>query len=169
MDILTFLTIVSVIGLGLLYMLTRVAQGQPALPALELSRLLPKKPAKQKIIRVHVDDAVENFICAVVGESFTNEDGKNRQDIIKRCAKVGMPAHLEREPENPYDSSAVAVYIADQQIGYLKADVAERLADKIDGGRYVAGAAIHKITGGTKSKPHFGVTLDLTVYLLRQS
>lgn len=131
-----------------------------------------KKPgapaaAPKRIIRVSVDDAVENFICAVVGESFANEDGSQRQDIIRRLGKVGMQATLEREPDNQYDSNAVAVYIADQQIGYLKTEVAERLADKIDGGRFVAGAVIHAITGGTKSKPHFGVTLNLTVYLIR--
>lgn len=121
----------------------------------------------RKIIRVHIDDAIDEFICAVVGESFTNSDGQERQQIIKRFAKSGIQVHLEREPDNPYDPTAIAVYLADQQIGYLKRDVAERLAEKIDSGNYAAGAAIHSVNGGTKSKPNFGVTLIVTVFLVR--
>lgn len=121
----------------------------------------------RKIIRVHIDDAVDEFICAVVGESFTNSDGQERQQIIRRFARAGMQAHLEREADNPYDPTAIAVYVADQQIGYLKRDVAERLSEKIDSGNYAAGGTIHSVNGGTKSKPSVGVTLLVTVYMVR--
>lgn len=33
--------------------------------------------------------------------------------------RVGAPLQMQREPNNTYDSAAVAVHFADQRIGYL--------------------------------------------------
>jgi hypothetical protein len=105
-----------------------------------------------------------NFICAVVGESHKNKDGKSRQTIIKRSVSPGMAAELRREPDNKYDPNAVAVFVDGQQIGYLKREVAERLCYLIDDPAYVAEALVNGVYGGTPDKPSVGVTLDLSVY-----
>lgn len=59
---------------------------------------------------------------SIVGETFTNDDGVGRQEILAR-AEVGAFAVFHHEPNNPYDPGAVAVYIRDgekhSKIGYL--------------------------------------------------
>ena len=48
----------------------------------------------------------------------------NRADLI-RALNPGAPLRLVREPENPHDSNAVAVYDqSNRQVGYLKREVA---------------------------------------------
>ena len=177
MHIFTFLTICTLIFIGGLSLFIWFTEGGGSIEKIRRMASAARDRLKQqtdsqwpqpkKVIRVHAEDTVEQFICAVVGESFDNDDGQSRQRIIKRSARPGIQVHLEREPDNPYDSNAIGAYIDDQQIGYLKTDVAERLADKIDSGNYAAGASVYRVTGGTKGKPHFGVTLEVTVYLLR--
>jgi hypothetical protein len=44
------------------------------------------------------------------------------------------PPCLEREPENPYDSNAVAVYVGDDKIGHLSRTVAETVGPDMDKG-----------------------------------
>lgn len=48
----------------------------------------------------------------------------------------GTPLALVREPDNPHDESAVAVYDAEQKlhIGYIPASDSERIARKLDRG-----------------------------------
>lgn len=123
----------------------------------------PQPPAK-RIIRLDPDDALDTFFCAVVGESFRNDDGSSRQEIIRAHARPGVQAHLERDTENEFDSNAIAVYVNDQQIGYLKAEVAARHAAKLDTGRYALYAVVATVNGGTPSKPSFGVTLEATLF-----
>lgn len=127
----------------------------------------PANPAK-RITRLRAEDATESFFCAVVGESFKNEDGGDRQEIIRRLAKAGEQVHLEREPDNPHDDNAIAVFVEDQQIGYLKTEVAARHAPKIDTGRYALAAVIASVNGGKRGKKNLGVTLEATLYRVRQ-
>ncbi|WP_298187823.1 HIRAN domain-containing protein [uncultured Pseudomonas sp.] len=162
MHILTFLTLISVpfiAGLAYLYWRTDT----------------PKKPSnksrhetKKKIITVQAEDALESFFCAIAGESFENEDGTSRQDIIRKHAKPGMQVHLQREPENPHDTNAIAAYLGDHQIGYLRSEVAERHAQGIDSGRLALYAEIKSVNGGTKNKPSLGVTLRATLFRVRK-
>ena len=130
--------------------------------------LIPSAKVPKKIIRLRAEDAMDKFFCAVVGESFDNDDGSSRQEIIKQHGRAGAQVHLEREPDNQYDDLAIAVYLADQQIGYLKGDVAARHAPKIDTGRYVLYAEIASVNGGTKDKPNIGVTLEATLFKVRK-
>ena len=74
------------------------------------------------------------------------------QDAIWHCRK-GDRVILIREPKNPHDENAVAVFREDgEQIGYLPRDNAEWVARVIDGGKKVE-AKIKWITGGTRDKP----------------
>lgn len=69
------------------------------------------------------------YYVAVVGESFPNRDGSDRQAIIRRL-RQGHPITLRHEPDNPYDPSAIAVDSARGQIGYL-ARTEEAMRDRV--------------------------------------
>jgi len=60
---------------------------------------------------------------------------------------AGAAVELVREPANVHDPSAIAVRIGLVQLGYLRREIARRLAPQMDGGvRYVA--SITDVTGG---------------------
>ena len=70
---------------------------------------------------------------------------ENRPSIIRRHCHNGMKALLKREPDNPYDPNAIAVFIevprlfgllskCPKKIGYIKANTAKGLAKRMDGG-----------------------------------
>ena len=103
-------------------------------------------------IQVNLDEGtaslsgmMQSYKVRLKGVSYTNVDGTNRQDIIARC-KIGEELELAREPENPKDKAAVAVYYKDQQIGYLPAGD-RRLSVHMDAGFEVF-AHIVAIDGG---------------------
>ena len=96
----------------------------------------------------------------------------NRQDLIRRFCRAGMPIMLRREPNNPRDIRAIGVWIKgsalmifdkDVQLGYIPSAKADRLAPIMDAGGVVAGKVI-RITGGTRDKPTFGVDIELEVW-----
>lgn len=108
----------------------------------------------------------KTFIVAIVGESFQNDDGTNRQDLIKEL-KAGQPVLLVADPMNKHDRNAVAVLTTDRhQIGFLPSDA--RDACSILRGEPIK-ATIYKLTGGINwfarfvlRKKHIGVILKLS-------
>ena len=71
---------------------------------------------------------------AVVGIQFDNADDSNRRFEIELCSP-GDPIHLHREPKNPHDQYAVAVFTErGQQIGYLTAERAPWIGAKLVAG-----------------------------------
>jgi hypothetical protein len=68
------------------------------------------------------------FHTKIAGVSHRNRNGTSRQKIIARC-KVGEPVLFVPEPSNPYDPNAIALFRQNgEQLGYLGADLAERIA-----------------------------------------
>jgi hypothetical protein len=99
------------------------------------------------------------YTVAVVGESFRNYDGTDRQQIIRNC-RVGDPILLEPEPANRHDKNAIAVLLATtgRQIGYISRDNAKWIGEVLrKGGSFEA--SIHGIHGDGDGP--FGVTLLL--------
>ncbi|MGE0178956.1 MAG: HIRAN domain-containing protein [Sphingomonas sp.] len=87
------------------------------------------------------------FLIGVVGESFRNGDGSDRQAELRRC-RAGEAALLEREPDNPHDGNCIRVISARGiQIGNVGREVAVRLAAEMDDGIAFA-AAIESIGTG---------------------
>jgi len=83
----------------------------------------------------------DDFYTKIVGISF-----EGRQDLIAGLAP-GDPLALVREPENPHDSNAIAVRYGRLHLGYVRREIASRLAPNFDAGdRY--GASVGSITGG---------------------
>lgn len=71
---------------------------------------------------------------------------ENRMDIIKQMNK-NTPVYLKREPNNPYDTNAIAIYEKEknQQIGYLPRNNNTAIAEAMDVGLAVY-ASIYKIS-----------------------
>ena len=92
----------------------------------------------------------------VVGVTFRNEDGSDRQGYIRRLHS-GDPLYLKREPDNKKDPDAVAVLDGGRhQIGHIGRSLAAQLAPVMDGGCRVSAEAT-EVTGGTAERPSMGV------------
>ncbi|MCH9020195.1 MAG: HIRAN domain-containing protein [Proteobacteria bacterium] len=114
-----------------------------------------------------------SFHTKVVGVTFRNNDGSDRQDIIARC-RPGDELALSSEPENPHADHAVAVYCNQRrwfrgvktfQIGYLpeESGVAAGVFEHIEAGGG-GEAQITDVTGGTRDKPTMGVNIRITLW-----
>lgn len=101
------------------------------------------------------------FYSKVVGVSHKNTDGTRRQKLVSQC-EAGEMLKLVREPDNPHDPNAIAVYSASGQLGYLSAEVAEELAEQMDAGAEL-GAEVQEVTGGVDGLK-FGVNIKLVKF-----
>jgi single-stranded-DNA-specific exonuclease len=94
----------------------------------------------------------DDFFTKIVGVSF-----EGRQDLVGGL-KPGDPLELERQPENEHDPNAIAVRFGNLQLGFLRREIARRLAPNIDGGdRY--SARVDTVTGG--GERHVGVNISV--------
>ncbi len=87
------------------------------------------------------------FHTKIAGVSF-----EGRQDLIAGL-RAGAPLELRRQPDNAYDSNAVAVHYGNLQLGFLNKRLAAHLAPLIDArARYAA--RIASVTGpATQTAP----------------
>lgn len=103
------------------------------------------------------------YTMAVVGESYANADGTQRQMLIRRHCRPGVALVFQRECKNPHDANAVDVVLekSGRQIGYLSRDNAAWVAKVMDGGSgfIVSVAGVH---GGSGKKRFVGVTINAT-------
>ena len=117
------------------------------------------------------------FRTKVVGVTFQNPDGSNRQEIISKC-KVGEDVLLIRDYENSYDRYAIAVLRkTGEQIGFIDKDVAFRhegmndLAPHIDEGGEVGAKIVDLI--GESEKTNWGCVIEIEVgskpYLVKEA
>jgi restriction system protein len=103
----------------------------------------------------------------VSGVTFENDD-HSRQEVIRKYVKGDCELSLIREPKNPHDHNAVAVYADnwevdtdwDPQIGYLSTEVAAQVAPKMDEG-YRVDCELHQRTGG--GDENYGVNIQVTI------
>ena len=92
----------------------------------------------------------------VAGVTFPNDDGSERQEIIRRC-KTGETLVLRHDPDNAYSDFAVQVLRQNgEQLGHAPEYLAEWICKELSAGYSVVGV-ICDITGGTKDKPIRGV------------
>lgn len=105
---------------------------------------------------------INDFRLRLVGERFDNPDGSSRQEELAQC-QAGEPVELRREPDNPADPSAVAVYsIRGIQIGYIGANYASWVGSKIDR-EYEVRAIIGKMSGGRRTGLPLGAVLTINM------
>jgi single-stranded-DNA-specific exonuclease len=90
------------------------------------------------------------FHTKLAGVSF-----EGRQDVIAGL-RVGVEVELQRQPDNPHDSNAIAVAFGALQLGFIKAGIAKHIAPVIDAGAKYR-ARIESLTGGADK--HRGVNV----------
>jgi single-stranded-DNA-specific exonuclease len=93
------------------------------------------------------------FNTKVVGVTF-----EGRQDTVGTL-REGEPVELRRDAANAYDPNAIGVWYGALQLGFVRREIAARIAPNLDGGeRYVA--EVTAVTGGgTRS---FGINIYVT-------
>lgn len=107
-----------------------------------------------------------SFSVSIRGVSHKNNDGTNRQEIIKDL-KIGQTVNLIADPMNKYDRNAVAVFTTTGiQIGFLPSDA--RDSSSLLRGEPIF-ATIQKLIGGNNwfarsilGKKYIGVVLKLS-------
>ena len=90
------------------------------------------------------------FYTKIVGVTF-----ENRQSLLADLQE-GQELALKREKNNEYDPNAVAVYAQENHLGYLKREIARRIAPNIDEG-IIYQAMVTQITG--LNKDNLGVNI----------
>ena len=93
------------------------------------------------------------FNTKVVGVSF-----EGRQDVVGGV-REGAPLELRRQPDNPYDPNDVGVWFGALQLGFIKREIAARIAPNIDAGERYAAEVTALTGGGTRS---FGINIYVT-------
>jgi hypothetical protein len=99
----------------------------------------------------------------VAGLALLNEDGSDRQDILKTC-QVGMRVVLRRDPASS-DPNRVALFVNEgRQIGELPVEVAEWVAPLLDSGKSAFDAEIWSLEKNeqTECRERFVCRLLLT-------
>lgn len=115
-------------------------------------------------VQVKIEALPESFYIKVVGVTYPNPDGTERQHLIRHL-KVGDVVLLKREPDNSGDRDAVAVFNRHgQQLGYLPRF--NGVAPAMDRGGQL-NAAVHRVVGGgllglLTGKRHYGCVLRIT-------
>lgn len=88
-----------------------------------------------------------DFSLPAVGERYDNEDGSSRQLEIAEC-KPGDLLDLVRQPDNPHDHMAVAIFTSSGTcVGYLGRVKAQWIGSKMDRGVPVS-AIVERVRGG---------------------
>lgn len=100
------------------------------------------------------------FFSKIVGVS-SGGDPIGRQLAVSRL-RSGQQLTLRREPRNPHDLNAIAVWVTLKrfifldytiQLGYLTSDVAHEWAEEIDQGADVR-CYVAQVTGGSQGKKY---------------
>jgi single-stranded-DNA-specific exonuclease len=94
------------------------------------------------------------FNTKVVGVTF-----EGRQDVVGGV-REGAALELRRDPGNAYDSNAIGVWFGALQLGFLKREIALRVAPNIDGGERYTAEVTAVTGGGTRS-------VGINVYVTR--
>jgi hypothetical protein len=119
-------------------------------------------------ISVEIKRYEQTFRTTIAGVTKQNTDGTDRQALIKALRR-GEAVRLVREPNNPYDKYAIAVFrISGERLGYRPAGD-RRLADHIDMGGHVS-AKVVKIVGGPgilgllfrAFRKHYGCVIEIS-------
>jgi hypothetical protein len=106
---------------------------------------------------------LRHSFAKVAGVTFPNDDGSERQSIIRRC-QPGERLILRHEPDNEYSEFAIQVLRENgEQLGHAPEYLAERICQELESG-YQAIGFLKSVTGGTRDMPTRGVNF-LAVFM----
>jgi hypothetical protein len=126
--------------------------------ATPLAEIVTRLDAEDRLQRMH---RVWHFFSKVVGVTYQNDDGSDRQTIISGCSPFEnlYAEHIEA----PEDSNAMRVYTEQGlQIGHLSRELAADVWWKMQHG-FTFGLIATEITGGSARRPTRGVNLLVVV------
>jgi single-stranded-DNA-specific exonuclease len=129
-----------------------VAAAEPQDAARFLSDLFARKAEFLVRDRFATIGEADEFFTKIVGVSF-----EGRQDLVAGL-RAGDALTLEREPDNAFDPSAIAVRYGTLHLGFLRREIASKVAPKIDAGDSYA-AVVGSVTGG--GARHVGVNIHV--------
>jgi len=124
-------------------------------------RRLEEKNEKEEHKRIQQEEyarhmRLRHLFAKVAGVTFPNDDGSERQEIIRRC-KPGEQLALRPDAYNEYSIFATQVVRRNgEQLGHAPEYLAERIVNEIEDGYNVVGV-LTNVTGGTLDKPTRGV------------
>ena len=110
---------------------------------------------------------IKTIPTKVVGVTFLNPDGSDRQRIIARC-RPGADLALVHEPDNPHDDCAVAVRRKTRrgqpgdQLGHLNARLTGEMVNHVAAGRLFS-CTLRFVTGG-RAGESYGANIDINIY-----
>ena len=89
---------------------------------------------------------------------------ENRQEVIKDINEMVDTLVAEREPENPFDPNAIAIYVLKhngqkKSIGYINRGLAQNLSPRIDAGEELI-IYDYFLTGSNQSGMNMGVIFE---------
>lgn len=103
-----------------------------------------------------------DFSLPACGEWYENEDGTSRQAELRLCER-GEIVDLVREPDNPHDALAVAIFSARGiRVGYLSRERAMWIGSKIDRG-YDVRAIVERVKGAHLEGATLGLVIRLSI------
>ena len=97
----------------------------------------------------------------IAGVTKPNDRGNDIQKILAKL-KPNTKLTLIREPNNSYDKNAIKIYATGKHIGYIKSDLAKKIAPLLDKGHKYQ-AVISEVTGGASGKS-FGCNYQIMVF-----
>jgi len=105
----------------------------------------------------------QTIMSKIKGVSYKNDDGSDRQTIIRKYVGPYSDIILEYDVENEYSDTTVAVYVIhnileQKQIGYLSSDLGSRFYDQLDN----IDCSVEEVTG--EDKGTLGVNIRLVIY-----
>jgi hypothetical protein len=124
-------------------------------------RRLEKEKEQEERKRTQKDEyarqmRLRHSFAKVAGVTFPNDDGSERQVVIRRC-KSGEQLVLIHDAYNQFSIFATQVLrLNGEQLGHAPEYLAERICSEIEDGYKVVGV-LTNVTGGTRDKPTLGV------------
>lgn len=96
----------------------------------------------------------------LVGVSFQNEDGSERQSLIKSL-KQGDNLTIEAEPSNKYDSNSHVIKFNSKIIGHISRELSADLVNKKLNKENIIGIKEWKVTGSDKHTLGVNVIIEI--------
>jgi len=138
--------------IGILYLIVKYASKTPASQSTNATDISRFDLSKAEI--------ETDFYSKVVGVTFKNSDGSDRQKIVSEC-KVGDDIIFKPVPTKQYPD-AIGVFATNgKQLGYVKADLALELKEKYPINPMQV--TIANITGGNDGT-NYGCNLHIIIY-----
>lgn len=121
----------------------------------------PEAPVQQSAVHFDSSKAVvlNDFHTKVVGVTFKNDNGTDRQTIIKNC-KVGDDVVFRPAPSAKFPHAVAIFNSRGEQLGYVNDDLAKELTSKYPNNPM--SVKIASLTGGDKDT--LGCNLHIIIY-----